>query len=372
MPITELQVTGYRSLRNIQLPLKQLNVITGPNGSGKSNLYRALWLIAQISEGEFAKSIAAEGGLLSAIWAGGKKFKQEKLRMELGFRTEEFGFELSCGFPSNPGDTKFEFDPQIKEESIWVGKHKKPSTTLVSRKAGLVEARDDEGRRVEYPLILSENESVLSQLREPQRFPELYRIRDEVRRWRFYHTFRTDDAAPMRSPQVSVRTHVLSHDGRDLAAALETIREHDERRLSRSIESALPGRELCILSNNNDPSDINLQSMELVVGLMTQGLSRVLLARELSDGTLKYLCLVAALLTQRPPALIALNEPEASLHPDLLPALAELIVEASERSQVWVSSHSQLLVDAIVERSGITPIRLELRDGETVLADAWS
>jgi predicted ATPase len=88
-------------------------------------------------------------------------------------------------------------------------------------------------------------------------------------------------------------------------------------------------------------------------------------ARELSDGTLKFLCLAAALLSPRPPALIALNEPESSLHPDLLPPLAQMIVDASEFSQIWVSTHSMQLARSIQEISGRAPIELELVDAET-------
>ena len=91
------------------------------------------------------------------------------------------------------------------------------------------------------------------------------------------------------------------------------------------------------------------------------------MARELSDGTLKFLCLAACLLSPRPPALIALNEPEASLHADLLPALAQLIVNASKKSQIWVSTHSSSLTERIATLSGVRPIRLKLENGETVI-----
>lgn len=92
-----------------------------------------------------------------------------------------------------------------------------------------------------------------------------------------------------------------------------------------------------------------------------------MLARELSDGTLKYLCLVAALMSPRPPALIALNEPESSLHPDLIQPLAELIVNASKASQVWVTTHAQSLAQAIkrIAAAGVTELRLS--DGETII-----
>jgi predicted ATPase len=366
MPLKELQVSGYRSLRNVRLPLQQLNVVTGPNGSGKSNLYKVLWLIAQICEGEFARSLTREGGFLSALWAG-PRTSTKPHRMSLGFHADDFCFEINCGFPQ-PSGSAFWSDAEIKEEAVWFGSKRKPSTTLVERSGGMTWIRDAEGNRVDYPLVLSENESVLSQLREPQRFPELFTVRDEVRRWRFYHTFRTDDAAPFRSPQVSVRTPVLSHDGSDLAAALQTINEiGDADRLAHAIDSALPGRSLVIIPNESGPFGKSPRSTELSVALEAEGCTRPLFARELSDGTLKYLCLVAALLSPRPPALIALNEPESSLHPDLLPPLAELIVAASEHSQVWVTTHAQSLATAIEKTSGVEQIKLQLLDGETVI-----
>jgi predicted ATPase len=193
-------------------------------------------------------------------------------------------------------------------------------------------------------------------------------LREEVRGWRFYHAFRTDEDAPLRSPQVSVRTPVLSNDGSDLAAALQTIREIGfASELEEAISAALPGRSLRIVSNEPDAKTKSPQCTEMGVALVTKGCARPLLARELSDGTLKYLCLVAALLSPRPPGLIALNEPESSLHPDLLGPLAKLIVDASQRSQVWVTTHSQLLAEAIRGESGVSPVVLGLRDGETVI-----
>jgi len=364
MPLTELRVAGYRSLRDIRLPLRQLNVVVGPNGSGKSNLYRGLWLIAEICEGGFARAICREGGLLSAMWAG-PRTNNKPLRMELGFATEDFSFSLSCGFPP-PARTAFCYDPHIKEEAVWAGRQRKPTTTMLERSAGITWIRDVEGRRMDYPLVLSENESVLSQLREPHRFPELFALREAARGWRFYHQFRTDEQAALRSPQVSVQTPVLSHDGSDLAAALQTILEIGDRtRLIDAVSAGLPGRELRIQVTDPDPRHKSPQCTELAVALLTDGCERPLLARELSDGTLKFLCLAAALLSPRPAALIALNEPESSLHPDLLPPLARLIVDAAEFSQIWVSTHSTLLARSIQEISGTDPIELELSEGET-------
>lgn len=369
MPLQYLDVRGYRSLRNVRLPLQPLNVITGPNGSGKSNLYRALWLISQIADGGFGRAICREGGLVSAMWAGPRMSTKKALRMTLGFATGDLSFEVSCGYPV-PGNSRFCYDPEIKEESIWTGRQRKPTTTLLHREGGITTVRDESGKRVEYPLMLDDNESVLAQLREPHRFPELFALREEVRHWRFYHTFRTDEDSPIRMPRVSVRTPILSHDGSDLAAVLQTIRENgDGRTLDAAISAALPGRTLTILANEDEPWTKSPSCMELMVALETEGCTRPLLARELSDGTLKFLCLAAALLSPRPPSLIALNEPEASLHPDLLVPLARLIVDASRYSQLWVTTHSQPLAEHIREASGVRPIILQLENGETIVCD---
>ncbi len=371
MALTALDVRGYRSLRNVRLPLQPLNVITGPNGSGKSNLYRALWLISQIAEGGFGRAICREGGLVSAMWAGPRLSTKKALRMTLGFATDDLSFEVSCGYPV-PGNSRFCYDPEIKEESVWIGRQRKPTTTLLHREGGITTVRDESGTRVEYPLMLDDNESVLAQLREPHRFPELFALREEVRHWRFYHTFRTDEEAPIRSPRVSVRTPILSHDGSDLAAVVQTILESSRgegQALMNAVEAAFPGRTLRIMANEDEPWTKSPSCMELMVAMETEGCTRPLLARELSDGTLKFLCLAAALLSPRPPSLIALNEPEASLHPDLLVPLARLIVDASRYSQLWVTTHSQLLADHIREASGVRPITLQLENGETIVCD---
>jgi predicted ATPase len=105
-----------------------------------------------------------------------------------------------------------------------------------------------------------------------------------------------------------------------------------------------------------------------VLQLQQHGLLRPLTAAELSDGTLRYLLLTAALLTPRPPELMVLNEPETSLHPDLLPALARLIAAAAARTQILVVSHAQTLVGALEESGRCGRLQLEKSFGETVLA----
>ena len=126
---------------------------------------------------------------------------------------------------------------------------------------------------------------------------------------------------------------MLSHDGADVAAALQTISEiGDAAALDAAVESAFPGSSLTIAATEDG---------RLSVQLHQHGLLRPLAAAELSDGTLRYLLWIAALLSPRPASLLVLNEPETSLHPDLLPPLGELISQAAARTQVIAVSHAK-------------------------------
>jgi predicted ATPase len=200
-------------------------------------------------------------------------------------------------------------------------------------------------------------DSLFDQVGSLRTSPEVLEMREFIRRWRFYDHFRSDTDAPVRQPQLGTRTPVLHHDGRDLAAALQTIIEiGDPEALQAAISDAFPGARLNIES---------LPGGRFAIEFYQEGLLRPLSAAELSDGTLRYLLLVAALLTPRPPTLMVLNEPETSLHPDLLPALARLIIRASEQCQVWVVSHARRLISALQEDPECNCIVLEKTLGQT-------
>ncbi len=148
----------------------------------------------------------------------------------------------------------------------------------------------------------------------------------------------------------------MSNDGVDYAAALQTIIEiGDDKALFSAIDDAFPGCKLLIKSDH----------ARFEVMLQQPGIQRPLEARELSDGTLRYLCLVAALLSPRPPEFLALNEPEMSLHPDLIEPLANLIYQASKYSQIWVTTHSERLTACLSKLSKEDPIVLHKNEGCT-------
>jgi predicted ATPase len=232
---------------------------------------------------------------------------------------------------------------------------------LLERDAGTVRARDESGAWVVFPFAVSPSETALGELREPHRFPVLSAIRQELMEWRFYHHFRTDLNSPLRWPRPGCQTPVLDHQGHDLAAALATIDEIGNRpELARSIDRAFPGCTLEIRGPSREhPAD------GFSFALKDPNFQRSLGAGELSDGTLHYLCLVAALMSPRPPNMLVLNEPETSIYPQLLEPLACLIAQASENSQVWLTTHSQTLAESLHRICGIEPIALCKTNGAT-------
>jgi predicted ATPase len=374
--LTTLAVANYRSLLDLSVPLGPLNVITGPNGSGKSNLYKALRLVAETARAGVVNALAHEGGLESTFWAGPEELsramrrgdvpvqgalRKGPRRLRLGFAGDEFGYAIALGLPGQTRDTTsfFTLDPEIKHECIWAGDRWRPASVLVERDGALVKVRS--GR--EWNVVsngVREFESLFEHVADPQAAPEVFRLREAIRGWRFYDHFRTDGDAPARHPQIGTQTPVLHHDGRDLAAALQTIREiGDGPALDDALEDAFPGARL----------EIDAQAGgRFSVALRQSGLLRPLNGAELSDGTLRYLLWMAALLTPRPPQLMVLNEPETSLHPDLLPALARLVGVASRRSQVWIVSHASRLVSALEALPECRSIHLEKDHGATSIA----
>jgi predicted ATPase len=373
--IRTVAVQGYRSLRELSLPLGQLSVITGANGSGKSSVYRSLRLLADAALNSVVASLAREGGLSSTFWAGPETIgrgvrqgtyaveplaKRKVASLKLGFGGDSYGYSLDLGYPPPPPPaTMFELDPHVKRECIWHGPVYRKASALVDRRNNFVwlaRTRDEEP--VMLTQHLSDTDSMLASIADPQRAPEMLAVREAVRGWRFYDHFRIDSDSPARAAQIGTFTPVLHHDGSNLAAALQTILEiRQDEALTAALEDAFPGSRVFVEAQNG----------RFEVQLQQHGLLRPLSAAELSDGTLRYLLWAAALLTPRPPELMVLNEPETSLHPDMLPALARLILAAVKNTQIIVVTHAPLLIEKLISAPLCAHLHLLKDFGETRL-----
>lgn len=372
--ITTLAVHGYRSLRDLAVQMAPVTLVTGANGSGKSSLYRAMRLLAGTATGGVVGPLAAEGGLHRVLWAGperisggmrrgevpvqGSSNRSKPVSLMLGFATDELAYLIDIGLPI-PAATAFTKDPQIKREEIFAGPVLRPAARLVQRKNAMVTVVD-EGRRT-LDSKLSPRVSMLSELADPDGYPDVGWMRHVVSGWRFYDSFRTDTAAPARSSCVGTWTPVLSDDGHDLAAAVQTVLESAwAGPFSAAFEEAFPGSRVGVQTDGTD-GRFHLQVQQ-------PGMLRALGADELSDGTLRFLLLATALLSPQPPSLLVLNEPETSLHPHVLPVLAKLMTDVARRTQVMVVSHSDALIQpllALGDDDAVVHHRLVKNTGET-------
>jgi predicted ATPase len=375
MQIREIAVAGYRSLRSIRFPIGQLTVFVGANGVGKTNLYRALQLVQSAAAGSLARELASEGGMESALWAGKRatnKPARIKFQVGIGKNREDhsgqhqfddsvelgvtYSYEVEIGVRV-PTAAAFPLEPQIKEERL-IDRGARRPVSLLERRGPRATAVDNDGRKHAVAPTLLASETALGALQDPGLFADLDAVRRTMLDWRFYHDFRTDRLSALREPCLAITTPTLASDGGDLAAVFATlvhIRE-DTVDLDRAIDDAFPGAQLVV------PSPGRTASFGLI---MPDYPKRTFAASELSDGTLRYLALAGALLGYRLPSFIALNEPETSLHPDLLGPLARMIVQAARRTQIWVVTHSERLADAFVACGDLKPRTVIKRDGET-------
>ena len=381
--ILKIAISGYRSLRNLVLPLDKLTVVTGGNGAGKSSFYRALRLLADVAQGRAIASLAAEGGLQSTIWAGPEAFsrsmkdgtvpvqgtvRKHPVALKLGFASDDYGYAIDLGLPvAPPQPSYFALDPVIKAEAVWAGDVLSRRNVFAERAGPVVTALSESGQRQVLLHDLASFESMMTQSADPKNLPELLYLRAQMSGWRFYDHFRTDPSSPVRQMQIGTRTLALSSDGADLAAAIATIREiGDAAGFDTAIEDAFPGSTI----------EIKTERGRFELLMRQKGLLRPLSTAELSDGTLRYLLLVAALTTPRPPSLMVLNEPETSLHPNLLAPLCRLIIRACDRSQLLVVSHAEELVSQLDTEGKALMVRLSKVLGETVAegvdSPAWN
>ena len=374
MRICEIGVSGYRSLRGIRFPVGGLTVFVGANGVGKTNLYRALQLLQASAAGTLSRELASEGGMQSALWAGKRRtYQPARIKLSIGLGGADRGrpqgelsygeetgvtysYEIDIGLPM-PTAAALPLEPQVKKETLLFHKGRRP-VTILQRRGPSATATDEEGKKQALGTELLASETALGALQDPARFPDVDVVRRTMLDWKFYHDFRSDRASPLRQPCLAVTTPTLASDGSDLAAVFATLTHvrEDTIDLDRAIDDAFPGAQLVV----------PLPERTATFGLtLPEYPKRVFEAGELSDGTLRYLALAGALLGYRLPAFIALNEPESSLHPELLEPLARLIVRAAGRTQVWVVTHSERLAAAFEACGNVRPHTVIKRNGET-------
>jgi predicted ATPase len=358
MQLREVHIEGYRSLKNVHFRIEPLTVLVGKNSAGKTNLYRSLMLLKAAADGSVCRQIAEEGGIESVLWAG----PRDKItpRLSLAARFDHVDYRIEIGMPGLT-EAALDLEPLVRAERLIRHNSGRPEMLLDRQGPTLWQFGDPVGRVTpERPLMASE--TALSTAAERSACAEITAIKQTMKSWQFYHDIRTDEAAPIRKPSLGLSSATLAPDGSDLASLLATqfyVQEQAEP-IKEAVQDAFPGAELIVSALDG----------KCRFALRFRDLDRPFAAHELSEGTLRYLFLIGALLGGRLPPFIAINEPENGLNATLLRPLARLITQASLKTQVWIVTHSEVLARELAECAGVLPRLVLKEDGATRILDA--
>ena len=344
MLIRSLKLTNLLSFGGDSEPIElgPLNVLIGPNGSGKSNLIEGMGLLRSTPR-NLEASIAMGGGVREWLWKGSSEDRPTA------------GVEAVVDYPKGPTPLRYRFafaanghrfeitDERIENAEPGPGAEGVPfyygyengRPTLNAKGELLTVRRED----------LNPGESILSQRKDPDRYPELTYLGEALLGISIYRDWTFGRLSKSRLPQkADLPNHRLMEDVGNLGLVLNRIRREPavKRRLLEELQKLYEGIEDFEVSIEGGTVQVFFQE-----GLVTVPAFR------LSDGTLRYLCLLAILCHPSPLPLICIEEPELGLHPDVLPSLAGLLREASERTQLIVTTHSDILVRDAGSRGGL-------------------
>ena len=357
------------------LELKRLNVLIGPNGSGKSNLLESIDILRSAPR-DLAAPIREGGGIHDWIWRGKPEGTAhieaivenpqgpQALRYRLGFAERGQRFELIEERIENEQSDEGHEEPYIyyNQKGGRAFLTFKDEDDLSPEILATVKAKFPHVRpRLGYdfrPEEIKPDQSILSQRKDPDQYPELTYLGEVLSRIRIYREWSLGRDSPLRLPQkADLPNDFLQEDGKNLALVLNRFQG----------EPAVKRRLLDALSKFYEGiTDFHVKIEGSTVQLFLEEGDVVIPATRLSDGTLRYLCLLAVLCHPQPPPLICIEEPELGLHPDILPTVSKLLLEASERSQLIVTTHSDMLVDALTNEWWSIVV-CEKRDGQTVM-----
>lgn len=342
----------------LDLELKPLNVLIGPNGSGKSNLIEVVGLLKAAAT-DLQKPIREGGGVINWVWRG--EPKQSGARVEavisgdndrlleycLAFHGIDqrfhLHFESLCEVAGEQNPDPFPyFVGDGNAFHLYAGKgtptgRSQPAITVKPSNLG---------------------QSVLSSIKGPE-YPQITYTGERINQIRLYRDWTFGRKTPLRSPlPADLPNDELQEDGANLGLVLNRLK----RDAPKAADQVL--KELRRLYEGIEAIDVSIEGG--TVQLFLREGDVIVPATRLSDGTLRYICLLAILCHPSPPPLVCLEEPELGLHPDLLPGLADLLRRASTKCQLIVTTHSDALVDNFTDAPDNVLI-CEKHDGQTQL-----
>lgn len=320
------------------LEMEPLSVLIGPNGSGKSNLIEAIGLL-QAAPRDLLAPIAEGGGVGDWIWRGEQPASEAKVEVVVESQKAARSLRYRLGIAKR--GQRFELNEERIENEIPDRGHPKPYIFFEREgQKSIINFRDRMIRKLR-PEEIDSGQSILAQRKDPDGYPELTYLGEALGRIRLYREWAFGRHTPPRLPQkADLPNNFLSEDGKNLGLVLNNLKLKPKAK-------ALILESLRKLYEGISDFDVIIEGGTVQVFLHEGDI--VVPATRLSDGTLRYLNLLSILCHPQPPPLVCIEEPELGLHPDILPTLSELLREASERCQVIVTTHSDVLVDSLTD-----------------------
>ncbi len=367
MKIVQLDIQGFRSLKNVSWRPGDLNVVIGPNGSGKSNLLRMLEMIANSSQGHLSSYIQSVGGMDAVVWDG----QVQSIIFDIGSSTTTLdSLQLTKPLSYKVEMVKLGFGTEfsVDEEVLATQQEKAYSRPRVRRHilrtgSDSMVFNDELGELISLAEPAPGAETLLSLVSGPFSYNKiLTAFQAQLAQWFIYEDIRVDRRATIRQAPISRLEQRVSPDGQNLINVLHTLYSTD-RKFKQDINDAM------FAAFGSDFDELIFppaadQRIQMRVRWKT--LKREQSTADLSDGTLRFLFLMTVLASPNPPPLIAIDEPETGLHPSMLPIIAEFAVEAATRTQVIFTTHSDQFLSAFRDtRPTVTIAKWE--NGETTL-----
>jgi predicted ATPase len=366
--ILQLQVKGFRSLRDVTWEPGDLNVIIGPNGAGKSNLLRLLECISISAKGQLGRHIKTLGGIDPLLWDGEAKEIAWKLKASPVDRQRDperdsLTYETTLGRVGTASAYRVDHELLGNYFRMELGETPEPFKLIDRRGLRAKIFDEDEHGLVAPEESLSEEETLLSLAAGPfssNRMIPPYR--QQLAGWSVYHDLHVNQDAPIRQASVARHEKRVDPDGQNLISVLHTLYTGD-RDFKREIHAAMKA------AFGGDFEELVFPpaaDQRIQLRVRWRSLRREQSAADLSDGTLRFLLLLTVLASPDAAPLIAIDEPETGLHPSMLPIVAEYAIDAAQRSQVILTTHSPQFLDAFKDDIPATTVML-WEDGQTAL-----
>jgi predicted ATPase len=315
--LNSLTIRGFKSIMELNdFALKKLNVFVGANGAGKSNLISFFEMLRNLMDDNLASYVIESGGIGNMLYNGRKRTDKMSFLMYFGVR----GYEFTVNPTPNDGVALSEEKRYYKySRSGWweLGDSNDASSLLVKEATG------------------SSTDSIYS---KP--------VYDTIMSWKIYHFHDTTSTAPMRGWQSVEDSGALRHDASNIASFLFRLREEGKAEYREILEACrivVPYLKEFLLNERIYGKAGELRKVSL--SWRTKSSDFPMQPYHLSDGSIRFICLAAALLQPDPPATLIIDEPELGLHPEAIRVLGELVNAAAERTQVIVATQSPLLID---------------------------